>query len=76
MAKKRRRRRKQDIDPREAIKARLVEIGRTRHWLSKQQTIVHETTARTYLYGRKDTTGDVIGHFMKIIGLEFKPVDE
>ena len=65
---------KMPLDIREIIKRRLKEIGKTPHWLSKQQHIVHESTVRSYLYGQKDTTSRVIGELCAIIGLDITSI--
>jgi len=69
-------RRRLPLDVREIIKRRLKELGKTPHWLSKQQRIVHESTVRSYLYGQKDTTSRVIGELCAIIGLDITSIEE
>lgn len=73
-AAKMRRRRPQDI--RALINKRLKAIGKTPNWLSKQQRRVHENTCRTYLYGNKDTTGEVIAELFAIVGLAVVPTNK
>jgi len=70
MAENKQVRRRLPLDIREIIKKRLKDMGKTPHWLSKQQRMVHESTVRSYLYGQKDTTSRVIGELFAIIGLD------
>ena len=68
-AKKDRLRRTGKIDLRMEILTRLRHIGKSVYWLSKEQTVVYEGTVRQYLHGYRQTTGDVIGSLMEIVGL-------
>jgi hypothetical protein len=65
------------INIRNTILDRLVEMDKTRNWLSCQPGIsVTPATVRNFLYGNKDTTSGVIGELFVILGLDITNIGQ
>jgi hypothetical protein len=63
-----------DMDPRERIKARLKNLGKSNYWLA-QQVKDHMTpnTVYAYLRGDTDMKGENLGQVCMVLGLDLYP---
>lgn len=57
------------VDIRKLIVRRLKAMGKTRYWLSHNQTAAHPATVQAYLSGRRGTSDRVVSELLNVVGL-------